>query len=157
MWLRLALLTLVVVVVGIWPFGGTDRVVVRNVDYWTIIILLVGLPYAWYPFTVRTRLVVMLVPLIAVGSTIALFIWIAQQRSSMAGVNVLLLPCLGPIVAAIAIPLDWHLLPRPRPIPASGWYPDPARRHQYRYWDGTRWSQHVSDDGVGGTDSMPPI
>jgi Fibronectin type III domain/Protein of unknown function (DUF2510) len=29
----------------------------------------------------------------------------------------------------------------------SGWYPDPSRRHQYRYWDGGGWSSQVSDSG----------
>jgi hypothetical protein len=27
------------------------------------------------------------------------------------------------------------------------WYPDPLARHQYRYWDGTQWTPHVSDEG----------
>jgi hypothetical protein len=29
-----------------------------------------------------------------------------------------------------------------------GWYPDPARAHQYRYFDGDAWTDHVSDNGV---------
>jgi uncharacterized RDD family membrane protein YckC len=35
------------------------------------------------------------------------------------------------------------------------WAPDPLGRHQYRYWDGSQWTEHVSDDGVVSTD--PPI
>jgi hypothetical protein len=31
-------------------------------------------------------------------------------------------------------------------IPA-GWQPDPRGRHEYRYWDGTQWTDHVSDQG----------
>lgn len=31
--------------------------------------------------------------------------------------------------------------------PPAGWHPDPSRRHELRYWDGVRWSQHVSDAG----------
>ncbi len=27
------------------------------------------------------------------------------------------------------------------------WHPDPAGRHQHRYWDGTNWTEHVSDFG----------
>jgi hypothetical protein len=34
----------------------------------------------------------------------------------------------------------------------SGWQPDPSGRHQYRYHDGTRWTEHVADDGVASTD-----
>ncbi|MEZ5265697.1 MAG: DUF4041 domain-containing protein [Acidimicrobiales bacterium] len=38
-------------------------------------------------------------------------------------------------------------------VPA-GWHPDPARRHQFRWWDGSQWTAHVSDNGVAGVD--PP-
>jgi hypothetical protein len=31
---------------------------------------------------------------------------------------------------------------------APGWHPDPQGRHEFRYWDGTRWSDHVADRGV---------
>lgn len=34
-----------------------------------------------------------------------------------------------------------------RDLPIFGWYPDPSGRHQQRYWDGTRWTDQVSDDG----------
>ena len=34
----------------------------------------------------------------------------------------------------------------PRPQPAS-WLRDPSGRHELRYWDGYRWSEHVSDAG----------
>ncbi len=40
----------------------------------------------------------------------------------------------------------------PTPLPLPNWYPDPERRHQYRYWDGTRWSDEVADAGVQGID-----
>jgi TM2 domain-containing membrane protein YozV len=29
----------------------------------------------------------------------------------------------------------------------AGWKPDPRGRHEYRYWDGTQWTDHVSDQG----------
>jgi hypothetical protein len=32
------------------------------------------------------------------------------------------------------------------PTPA-GWYPDPERRHEYRYYDGSLWTEHVADQG----------
>ena len=28
-----------------------------------------------------------------------------------------------------------------------GWHPDPSRRFELRYWDGTRWTEHVSTGG----------
>ncbi|MGH9224399.1 MAG: DUF2510 domain-containing protein, partial [Acidimicrobiales bacterium] len=38
--------------------------------------------------------------------------------------------------------------------PAPGWLPDPTTRHQYRYWDGTRWTDDVADGGVASTDVL---
>jgi Protein of unknown function (DUF2510) len=32
--------------------------------------------------------------------------------------------------------------------PPAGWYPDPERGHQFRYYDGSLWTSHVSDNGV---------
>lgn len=34
------------------------------------------------------------------------------------------------------------------------WYPDPHQRHQLRYWDGARWTEHVSDNGTPTVDSV---
>jgi hypothetical protein len=39
--------------------------------------------------------------------------------------------------------------------PVSGWQRDPTARHEYRYWDGSRWTDDVSDRGVTSTDPMP--
>ncbi len=36
----------------------------------------------------------------------------------------------------------------------ANWYPDPMKRHQLRYWDGTVWTHHVSNNGVTGTDPL---
>ena len=40
----------------------------------------------------------------------------------------------------------------------AGWYTDPSLRHEYRFWNGTSWTSHVSDRGVTATDSelRPP-
>ncbi len=37
---------------------------------------------------------------------------------------------------------------------AGEWRSDPAGRHQYRWWDGTTWTGHVSDNGETSVD--PP-
>jgi hypothetical protein len=37
---------------------------------------------------------------------------------------------------------------------APGWFADPARRHQVRYWDGGAWTETVADDGVTGVDPL---
>ena len=34
------------------------------------------------------------------------------------------------------------------------WFADPSGRHEYRYWDGEQWTEHVSDHG---TSSVDPI
>ena len=34
------------------------------------------------------------------------------------------------------------------------WAPDPLGRHQYRYWDGAQWTEHVADNGLNSID--PP-
>jgi hypothetical protein len=40
-----------------------------------------------------------------------------------------------------AIPRDAQL------VGTAGWHGDPAHRHQHRYWDGSYWTDQVSDDG----------
>ncbi|MFZ8998237.1 MAG: phospholipid scramblase-related protein [Ilumatobacteraceae bacterium] len=39
----------------------------------------------------------------------------------------------------------------------ADWYPDPTGRHELRYWDGSAWSDHVSDRGVTGTDPVASV
>jgi hypothetical protein len=38
--------------------------------------------------------------------------------------------------------------------PAAGWNPDPTGRHEYRYWDGSVWTDDVSDQGVTAVDPV---
>lgn len=35
----------------------------------------------------------------------------------------------------------------PKAEASPDWHPDPTGRHEYRYWDGSAWTEHVSDDG----------
>jgi hypothetical protein len=37
---------------------------------------------------------------------------------------------------------------------APGWQPDPTTRHEYRYWDGSQWTDDVSDGGVTSVDPV---
>lgn len=39
---------------------------------------------------------------------------------------------------------------------AAAWHPDPTGRHELRYWDGTQWTEHVSDGGVQSTSPLTP-
>jgi hypothetical protein len=41
-------------------------------------------------------------------------------------------------------------------MPELGWYPDPSGRHEQRFFDGTRWTDHVVDGGVTGVDPVSP-
>lgn len=38
--------------------------------------------------------------------------------------------------------------------PPPGWFPDPCKRHEWRWWAGDRWSQHVSTGGRHTTDPV---
>jgi uncharacterized membrane protein YhaH (DUF805 family) len=40
---------------------------------------------------------------------------------------------------------------------AAGWHHDPAGRNQYRYHDGTNWTDHVANDGVQGRDPLVAV
>lgn len=40
------------------------------------------------------------------------------------------------------------------PLPPRAWLADPRRRHELRYWDGTVWTEHVSDGGKISTDPL---
>lgn len=41
------------------------------------------------------------------------------------------------------------------PASPSGWHPDPYRRFEMRYYDGTRWTEHVSSRGIASIDPSP--
>jgi hypothetical protein len=36
----------------------------------------------------------------------------------------------------------------------AAWHPDPTGRHQFRYWDGSTWTEHVANDGVTASDPL---
>lgn len=38
-----------------------------------------------------------------------------------------------------------------------GWHPDPRGRHEYRYWDGTAWTDHVGDRGQASLDPVADV
>lgn len=40
-------------------------------------------------------------------------------------------------------------------MPHPGWAADPYQRHQLRYFDGQRWTEHVSDNGTATIDAPP--
>jgi hypothetical protein len=63
----------------------------------------------------------------------------------------------APVQAAVTQPVAQLVAqPVPTPVPAAvagaGWHPDPSGRHQYRWWDGATWTQHVQTNGTAYTD-----
>jgi hypothetical protein len=73
------------------------------------------------------------------------------------------------IVAVIALPLWigglvlWWVTMKQRrtTTPADphtsappGWHPDPLARYELRFWDGQRWTEHVSRGGVAAEDPL---
>jgi len=44
----------------------------------------------------------------------------------------------------------------PNGLPVPGWYPDPSGLHEFRYWDGVAWTEHVSRAGVAGLSPVVP-
>jgi hypothetical protein len=44
--------------------------------------------------------------------------------------------------------------PWAQPTVSAGWFPDPSRRHELRFWDGQRWSKHVVDRGIQAVDPL---
>ena len=36
----------------------------------------------------------------------------------------------------------------------ANWHPDPMGRHQLRYWDGAKWTEHVSNNGATAIDHL---
>lgn len=37
----------------------------------------------------------------------------------------------------------------------ADWYPDPSGQYEVRYWDGGRWTEHVSTGGVQAVSPVP--
>lgn len=44
-------------------------------------------------------------------------------------------------------PREVQQKPPTQPLPVTGWYVDPTRRFDLRYWSGTAWTEHVTRSG----------
>lgn len=65
----------------------------------------------------------------------------------------------APTPAATVAPAAYEPTPATPAVSATsavpaGWHVDPSGRHQHRYWDGAKWTEHVSDNGVTGIDAV---
>ena len=59
-----------------------------------------------------------------------------------------------PQAAGANVPPVWSKPPQVPPILAASWAQDPTGRHELRYFDGTKWTEHVSDQRVTSPDSL---
>lgn len=67
----------------------------------------------------------------------------AAKKSQLLGLTA---PAVAPTTTTVPLPG-----PPPPQFP-PGWAPDPYRRYELRYWDGTAWTEHVSSGGFPTTD-----
>ncbi len=71
-------------------------------------------------------------------------------------------PGLGPCQLTVsaghgARALEVGELPGGTESPAGAWHPDPTSRYPLRWWDGTRWTDGVSDDATTLSDPVPGL
>jgi hypothetical protein len=90
------------------------------------------------------------VRIVASGNTIDFRVSHDEAESVRALIADLVLGKTPTAAAPVAAPPP--LPPPPPPSIPAGWHADPHGRHEHRYWDGARWTDHVSDGGVQGTD-----
>lgn len=79
----------------------------------------------------------------------------AAERQVGAAPVEAVLPAAPPLSAAAPVAVAPSPPPTaPLPVMAASWQPDPAGRHQLRFWDGQNWTAHVSNDGIATTDAI---
>ncbi len=59
-----------------------------------------------------------------------------------------------PVPTVEAEPPRVTLIAQDAPTVPSGWKADPTGRHQFRYWDGSYWTENVADDGEESRDAL---
>jgi hypothetical protein len=65
----------------------------------------------------------------------------------------------GAVAAPAATSAGWSASPAVPPTPPpttiqAGWHRDPTGRHEVRWWDGQRWTEHVATQGQPSTDPI---
>lgn len=60
------------------------------------------------------------------------------------------------LILAVQGPQQAVVVREPLLVPptSDGWYPDPYRRYEHRYFDGQRWTADVSTGGSSGVDPL---
>ena len=58
----------------------------------------------------------------------------------------------------LAVQTPLAMPPQPLAVQRNdGWWPDPLGRHEHRYHDGSKWTDHVSDNGVTSVSPATPV
>ena len=110
-----------------WKLAGQEKVL------WLLLVILVNIlaiPSLIYWFSIRKKLV-------------------AVEQAAAAGQ-------FGPGQMTYA---GWAPVP-PNPSPGMvppGWHPDPSGQQQWRWWDGTRWTDHTWSDPPPPPAADPPV
>lgn len=84
-----------------------------------------------------------LLPLIVAHASWDAIGFLSQRWGAAAGIGLLLA-----VALFIAAPISWAVergdRKRQPPAVPPGWHPDPSGAHHWRWWDGYRWTGHVS-------------
>ncbi|HZC99787.1 MAG TPA: DUF2510 domain-containing protein [Actinomycetes bacterium] len=98
---------------------------------------------------------------VAVGASVGRAIFRTVIRASAGALILVLGGAVLAVVVAVRRNRARRLLPAPVAQPVAtwgqatgpaGWFADPGRRHELRYWDGQKWTEHVADHGTQGVD-----
>lgn len=84
--------------------------------------------------------------LVVIGLWITcLILWLVERNNGRASLASAAGPWMGPRPWAGPAPgpTPWAG-PAPGPYPPPGWHPDPTGHNRWRWWDGYRWTEHVS-------------
>jgi hypothetical protein len=90
---------------------------------------------------------ILLVCLVNVFAIVSLIYWFNIRKKLVAAEQAAAAGQFGPGHMGFG---GWEPGPAPAPFPRSsppGWYGDPTKEHDLRFFDGMYWTEHVSDDG----------
>lgn len=109
-------------------------------------------------------LVILIILVVGVGGLVLTIFGLVRsaQRSEwgwFAAIVVgLVLGIIGPVIAGVYLLLrrgqDTSVAVPASGPPGPGWYDDPDGTHEHRYWDGTVWTDQVSNQGVTSTSPL---
>ena len=94
------------------------------------------------------------VVILTVSPAICALIAHARGMEWWVGALLGLLGCIGLVLVCVIKP-NRNAINLAPPSPNAQWATDPTGRHEFRMFDGQRWTANISDRGVSGWDPMP--